>query len=479
MIPSPPHIYDQIIIGAGPSGLSLAHILSINENNNFLLFDLGKKLENRFRYDSSDCWQGIGGAGLFSDGKFSFFPSGTKIWTLQNKEILKNSYHHLQKIFADHFGRIVPEFPDKNGFEFDLEGDQFCLKKYGSFYMGLEERVKLIKMLQKDIEGKIKEQCEVIKLQWEDKNEYFQIKIKNGVLNWEEEVYYARKIILGGGKFFPIKMFEMLQTNDKVFRRFEFGIRIEGKNDEFKGLFDNKDKQLKEKEGYVQHDNLSLSSDGNTNGKGDTKQNDEPFLNKNKNNEAQTKNLIDPKWICKSKEEDNVQFRTFCMCVDGETIECDFNGLKTFSGRSDCDPTDRTNFGLNIVVYDEKKIDFTKILNNKTTFTVPLEEITAQQSIDNIEERILENFYGINGSHLLISGVKALIKQFNLNEGKILVKGPTIEGIGYYPNIDENLRLKNNKNIFIIGDASGIFRGIIPAILSGFYVGNLISNTKN
>ena len=45
---------------------------------------MGKACEERDRYNSKDCISGVGGAGLFSDGKFSFFPSGQNVWKLQN-----------------------------------------------------------------------------------------------------------------------------------------------------------------------------------------------------------------------------------------------------------------------------------------------------------------------------------------------------------------------------------------------------------
>jgi len=33
--------------------------------------------------------QGIGGAGLYSDGKLSFFPSSTELWLLPDQKALK------------------------------------------------------------------------------------------------------------------------------------------------------------------------------------------------------------------------------------------------------------------------------------------------------------------------------------------------------------------------------------------------------
>ena len=60
-------MYSYIVIGAGPAGLAFAS--SINDSN-VLVIDLGKPLSKRDRFNSEECVQGAGGAGLFSDGKF-------------------------------------------------------------------------------------------------------------------------------------------------------------------------------------------------------------------------------------------------------------------------------------------------------------------------------------------------------------------------------------------------------------------------
>lgn len=36
--------------------------------------------------------EGIGGAGLFSDGKFSFYPSGTRLYQLEDWDLVVNGH---------------------------------------------------------------------------------------------------------------------------------------------------------------------------------------------------------------------------------------------------------------------------------------------------------------------------------------------------------------------------------------------------
>lgn len=48
--------------------------------------------------------------------------------------------------------------------------------------------------------------------------------------------------------------------------------------------------------------------------------------------------------------------------------------------------------------------------------------------------------------------------------------------MGHYPDIDMNLQLKDDKNIYVIGDCGGIFRGIIASMISGHYTALNIIN---
>jgi hypothetical protein len=74
--------YDVIVVGAGPAGLFAAHHLSENSDLRVLMIEKGKSpLKRRCRIsDYRDCFKckpcdilsGIGGAGLFSDGKLNF-----------------------------------------------------------------------------------------------------------------------------------------------------------------------------------------------------------------------------------------------------------------------------------------------------------------------------------------------------------------------------------------------------------------------
>lgn len=63
--------YKVIIVGAGPAGLFASYELVKSDFKDILLLDKGKKVYQRERKDV--LW-GVGGAGLFSDGKLNFTP---------------------------------------------------------------------------------------------------------------------------------------------------------------------------------------------------------------------------------------------------------------------------------------------------------------------------------------------------------------------------------------------------------------------
>ncbi|CAF5105641.1 unnamed protein product, partial [Rotaria sp. Silwood1] len=67
------------------------------------------------------------------------------------------------------------------------------------------------------------------------------------------------------------------------------------------------------------------------------------------------------------------------------------------------------------------------------------------------------------------------IKDSNLDRQMFTLKGPIVEAVGGYPLLDQHLKVPGEK-IWYAGDATGLFRGIIPSMLSGLFVVNRAKN---
>ena len=415
-----------IILGSGPAGLSTIYTLQKNNFFNYLVIDSGKDLEKRKKYDSEDAFLGIGGAGLYSDGKFSFYPCGTKIWDLPNNVQLKESYSYLELLFKESIDFVIPQYNNCK-FQQNITINCFKLKEYPSFYLSFDERKRFINYLSHfGIEKKkILTEQTVIGIK-KLKNNHYEVTIENNNSKLKKS-FECEFLVLGGGKYFPYYL-DKIYKHPQVFKRYEYGGRIYASNSVLSSLF-------------------------------------------SKNYEEN--NLIDPKWICPSKLSE-VEYRTFCMCVDGEVILCKYNEIKAFSGRSDCEPTSFTNFGFNVIVRDKDMIDFEKILiHNNEEYEISLKDALDEKS------QICEKIYGEKAGILFRDGLNILVKQFRINIDSIKIIGPTIEGVGFYPEIKDNLSMVENENMYVVGDSTGIFRGIIPSMLSGIYVAlSLIEKVK-
>ncbi|RYE82318.1 MAG: FAD-binding protein, partial [Myxococcales bacterium] len=88
--------YDAIVIGAGPAGLAAAAHLA-GGGARTLLVDAGQAIEARDHRDQGRLTSGVGGAGLYSDGKFSFHPAATALWSLDDEPTLRAAHEQVRE----------------------------------------------------------------------------------------------------------------------------------------------------------------------------------------------------------------------------------------------------------------------------------------------------------------------------------------------------------------------------------------------
>jgi len=386
--------YQCVVIGAGPAGLAYAS--SIKNKDSTLVIDMGKPIEKRDRHHAEECVLGAGGAGLFSDGKFSFYPSGTKIWE-HERQFLKAGYDLLEQEFSPF--TAIPPFPDTtNKRNLEKDSDCWCLKPYPSLYLSLDQRLQLIRKL---VQNSPKIEYETEFLGYELNKDGYHIHLKN-IQSDRTKTIFTKQLVWAGGRFMPLFL-----NCTKQFRRYEFGFRIEGPAE----LIQKKT------------------------------------------------NLIDPKYILDFEDQD-IECRTFCWCERGEVVPTSFKHIQTYSGRSDCAPTDRTNFGFNFRIKDASLIS-NEIFHELTRTKF------YQEKLKNLPELLKTLPPCIE--EIIFHGVLKLKKKFpELDHNDIVIKGPTIEGVGEYPLIDHTFCLQDSPGIYVIGDCSGIYRGIIASMLSGY-----------
>ena len=131
--------YDVIIVGGGPAGLFAAYHLSRNSKLKVLLIDKGKAPEKRRcplnhetqcqRCKPCNILCGIGGAGLFSDGKLNYIPKLGKTDLTQFMP-LEQAYHLIDEAEAvfNAFGMDGPVFPTDMAAARDIRKNA---KRYG------------------------------------------------------------------------------------------------------------------------------------------------------------------------------------------------------------------------------------------------------------------------------------------------------------------------------------------------------------
>lgn len=401
-------IYNSVIIGGGVSGLTVAYKMKLM-GMRVVVVEHGRDLFNRKRESPFDVANGIGGAGLYSDGKLSFYPSATELWKLEERD-LHDAYLYFKE-FMGNFSIDVGDYPDieeKPGKE-----ERVWFKRYESVQMNLEQRMGIVYRMAMVVGAEaLLTETDVTKITKSDGR--YEIETAH---NGQKSVIIAESIIIAGGKhcFDFLKDLMSNITIKNSFNKTEVGIRIECDNESFDYYFDSQQ---------------------------------------------------DVKLISKSDSERDV--RTFCCCRDGVVLQSESYGLNGYNGSSGEQPvTGKTNIGILI---QTKGKEATKLRN----------EIRKIGHV-NGDSTSLSDF--MQSKHVLLGktlddDIRSFINDCFPKMAKAdgVVYFPAIEKMGHYPVLKKQLQMED-ENIWVCGDATGLFRGLLPAFISGLLVANSLSRS--
>lgn len=408
-------MYDVAVVGAGPGGLAAA-LAGRRLGASVVLLEQGKPLAERAHGDQTDLICGVGGAGLCSDGKFSFFPSATALWSVQPTALLRTGYEWLKEILRP-AGMKVPDFPrDIRAPGAAVPAGGLRRKDYPSYYLPAAERNSIVRALAADLAGCIRSGVRVVSIEQRADDRAVLRGSDGSVLT------LARRVVLAPGRLGPLGLCRSL-AGDTVFRRVELGVRVEQPAEQF-----------------------ALAGD----------------------------RCLDPKlmigtsggWGC----------RTFCCCRQGLVVTAKSSGLTSVSGRAGCPPSGRSNIGFLVRFTDLRTgmAAWRESLCHQPLSEPVVENISnvIDSSTGNIrvESRIVR-ILGFLVARRLAEGLSQLRASTGMQILDAQLHAPAIEGVGWYPRIGSNLQI-SRRPIFVAGDATGVFRGLTAALISGYVAGS-------
>lgn len=402
--------FDTVVVGAGPAGLSAAAELS--RDGRCLLLERGGTASGRDRASPVDVLAGVGGAGLFSDGKHSLWPSATALWALPEASSLAGAFTATADLLRRHGVDLGP-LPAGPAARFVAAG-AWQQKSYPSFYVRFEDRLACIDALWA-ASGERRTGVQLVDAWREGPQLALALVGDDG----HHEVIHTRDVIVATGRWSPLPTRPWLERVGVTyaFGRVEFGVRLEARADN--PLF----ARLPGVDGKLV--------------------------------------FVDP--------DAGVELRTFCTCRDGEVVLGRADGLVAYSGRADVAPTGRSSVGLVARLTDERRgREVAQALRNAVPVASSLRDIRAGGAASFVDT------FGHEGASLVWGALQRFLDAFPElgDDTSARVFAPCIEGVGDYAVDDGSLGVA--PGVWVAGDAGGRFRGIVASMVSGRYAARRI-----
>lgn len=400
--------YDVVVLGAGPAGLSAAAELGHAGVTSCLLVEQGAEPEARSHEDPTKLLEGVGGAGLFSDGKHSLFPSATALWELPAQDALRLAFEHTAADLAPS-GVVLGAFPEGSAAPLLLLPGVWQHKPYASHYATLADRRRCIESLWSRAPARAAHTRLRAARQEGERSLVLELEHRGA----SREVRCA-SLLVAAGRWSPLWLLPTLAPLGvrSRFLRVDFGVRVQA---------------------AAEHP-LFAALPG-----------------------------VDAKLCLAEGGPSGVEFRTFCTCRRGEVVLASASGLRAFSGRADGSPSSSSSVGLLARTRSEPLgRSVLRAMERSTPERVRLAEVLAAGPL------ALASHFGEEGAAALSRGLAHLAAFCpSVQEPEVELFAPCLEGVGAYPALDGDLRAA--PGVYFAGDACGLFRGLVASMLSGRY----------
>ncbi|MCB9029497.1 MAG: hypothetical protein H6619_00460 [Deltaproteobacteria bacterium] len=463
--------FDVAIVGAGPAGLFTAYELALlSPNLSIAIIDIGKKSIKRKcplvnskicpTCDLCDIVHGVGGAGMYSDGKLSAFPAGSGLAsTLGRTEYAQGLSDYVYGIFEKKFIGQAPKITKASTsgsreLNETLDSAGLSLKTYDVMHVGSEGIQEFCAELEQHLaqrgvtflyKHQVKEVHQV--------DGYFEIE---GTVGEMQFLYDAQSVVMATGKASGRFLRNLLDQLNVAysFNQIEMGVRVEARADALTCF---------------------------------------------------TSSHLDAKIKLRSDSE---EVRSFCMCTGGYLAKCFYdsylpdNKICTISGYSLRDrKSENSNFGILVrKAFKEHEdpinaqLPFIEKINDLPGFTAVqrLEDFfasratTMDQLLANSVKSTLDESAPVNLKEFLPDYVVRGIEHFIRKLGKVsphlahrdtLLHAPVWELCWDRVSTTSNLET-SVEGFYVIGDALGVARGIIQGGMTGVVVARTIVSKR-